>query len=71
VYLHSLRRHLELVGRVVSRRGKDVEDLYGGDGIDGEAPPALTSPRATGYTAPSGRVESGSRAKKPSVLDRA
>jgi HAE1 family hydrophobic/amphiphilic exporter-1 len=50
-------------GRVVSRRGKDVEDLYGGDGIDGgvegTAQPALTSPRADGYAAPIRRVESG------------
>ena len=45
-------------GRVVSRRGKDVEDLYGGDRAEGEAQPTLTSPRATGYTSPSGRVES-------------
>jgi HAE1 family hydrophobic/amphiphilic exporter-1 len=42
-------------GRVVSRRGKNVEDLYGGE----DAEPTLTSPRATGYATPSSRVESG------------
>ena len=45
-------------GRVVSRRGKDVEELYGGGG-EGTAQPALTSPRADGFATPSSRVESG------------